>query len=703
MPYNINYTDKDTKLPITVYDNTLNTDTSLKFPGRNYTGYGAIMGENLLALLENFASPTAPVNAIEGQLWYNSSNGTLLINDGTGENGWKAASGIQKSSTPPSVSEDKVGEVWVDTVKQQLYVWSGTTWVLVGPEFSSESGLRTGPIIETVSDSDNRDRKIVQFLVEDVPVAIVSKDSFVPKITIPGFDTIRAGLNISSPNDQGESSSFEGGFLPKIVGTATSADSLTIGDTVVESGKFLRTDAVNTTEFGINIRNNSGITLGVDGTFRLSSSVTANRIYNATPGSSIDLQTNQDGTASTVLRVIENKIGINVLTPSVELDISGDIKTDGTLIVTNTNASTNFSNGSIITSGGISVSKNILVREGMSVQGDSVVENTTPRADVTYTLGSETNRWKNIYSQTVSANVLEGTLAGDITGNAGSATRLRQTSRIKLAGQVESNFIDFDGSTGGLEKIIQTQISSSFIADQPTPFPNRSDRNDTILVFRGGTGLMKQTRDVFVADLGLPIGAILPYAGINIPDNFLLCDGSEVEKNKYPQLFDVIGNNYGIATRGVNTFKLPDLRGRFPLGRDNMDNQERIPAIEGGFTLGGGGNADRVGGIQADQLGGSGGQSNVNLGISNLPEHVHNLRPIGSSRQFNAVRIDTTVVPGVSPGPGLGPTTPNGAQYLNNTGGIDTEGSLGTPVSVQNPFLTINYIIRSGPPAFIRE
>lgn len=703
MPYNINYTDKDTKLPITVYDNTLNTDTSLKFPGRNYTGYGAIMGENLLALLENFASPTAPVNAIEGQLWYDSSSGTLLINDGTGPNGWKAASGIQKSSTPPTVAEDKVGEVWVDTVKQQLYVWSGTTWVLVGPEFSSESGLRTGPTIETVSDSDNTERRIVKILVEDIPVAIISKDSFVPKITIPGFDTIRAGLNISSPNDIGESSAFLGGFFPKIVGTATSADSLTIGETIVESGKFLRTDSVNTTEFGINIRNNSGITLGVDGTFRLSSSVTANRIYNATPGSSIDLQTNQDGTASTVLRVIENRIGINVLSPTAELDISGDIKTDGTLIITNTNSSTNFNNGSIITSGGVSVSKNLLVKEGISVQGRSIIETVVPRSDLTYEIGSETNRWSTVYANRISANIIDGTLAGDIIGNAGTATRLRQTSRIKISGQVESNFIDFDGSTGGLEKIIQTQISSSFIADQSVPFPNRSQENDTILVFRAGTGLLKQTRDVFVADLGLPIGTILPYAGVNLPENFLLCDGSEVERNKYPDLYDVIGNNYGIATRGVNTFKLPDLRGRFPLGRDNMDNQERIPAAEGGFTLGGGGNADRVGGIQADQLGGSGGQSNVNLGISNLPEHVHNLRPLGSSRQFNAVRVDTTVVPGVSPGPGLGPTAPNGAQYLNNTGGIDTEASLGTPLSVQNPFLTINYIIRSGPPTFIRE
>ena len=40
MPYIVNFTDSDNKTPITVYDNTSSTDTSLIFPGRNVTGYG---------------------------------------------------------------------------------------------------------------------------------------------------------------------------------------------------------------------------------------------------------------------------------------------------------------------------------------------------------------------------------------------------------------------------------------------------------------------------------------------------------------------------------------------------------------------------------------------------------------------------------------------------------------------------------------
>ena len=80
MPYKVNFTDVTIHPdPITVFDNTSSTDTSLTFPGRNVTGYGQIIAENFLHLLENFASGNEPVNPVEGQLWYDSTNGTLMI------------------------------------------------------------------------------------------------------------------------------------------------------------------------------------------------------------------------------------------------------------------------------------------------------------------------------------------------------------------------------------------------------------------------------------------------------------------------------------------------------------------------------------------------------------------------------------------------------------------------------------------------
>jgi len=47
-----------------------------------------------------------------------------------------------------------------------------------------------------------------------------------------------------------------------------------------------------------------------------------------------------------------------------------------------------------------------------------------------------------------------------------------------------------------------------------------------------------------------------------------------------------------------------------------------------------------------------------------------------------------------------GPTTVGQSQYIPSSGGIKTSGTLGQEFSVINPFLTLNYIIHSGPPAF---
>ena len=696
MPYNVNFTDK-TSTPITVYDNVTDESTGLKFPGRNVTGYGQIIAENFLHLLENFASPTKPAVAVEGQLWYDTTNGTLMINDGTGDNGWKAAGNIQKSPSVPSISEDKVGEIWVDTIKQQLYVWSGKTWVLVGPQFSTESGLRTGTVVETINDTDGIPRNIIKFLADEIPVAIISKDTFIPKISIIGFNIIKTGMNINSTSI-GNSLA-----IAKMYGTAQSADALTVAGTEIASSKFLRSDVVNTTEYGLNIRNNSGIALGVDGTFRLTTSVTASSIYNATPGSSIDLQVNSEGQASTTLRVIGNKIGINVLSPQVALDIDGNIAVTGNIRISGTDQSTSFTNGSFATQGGAAIAKNLLVGTTLEVGNTTTLRSVIPKSTTVYDLGAPTLKWNNVYAETVNAGYLRGVLDGDVAGNARTATNLREKTTFQLTGQVESNVIQFDGSFEGRTKVFDTRLTANIIDSQSEPTPNTSTPDDQVLVYRPGSGLLKESRDVFVADLGVPIGAIMPFAGINVPSGYLLCDGSEQEKVKYQDLFDVIGNNYGVPSRGVNTFKIPDLRGRFPLGRDSMDNGTEVPnaAGGGGYVDAGGGAVGRIPGTDGTTLGGNAGAATNSLEIRNLPQHEHSLTPIDQpTKQYTVVRLDSTTVPGTSPGTGPGPTSVGQAQYLNTTGGVKTTATLGSEFSILNPYLTINYIIRSGPPAF---
>jgi microcystin-dependent protein len=705
MPYNINYTDRENKTPVTVFDNTSNTDTSLTFPGRNVTGYGQIIGENFLALLENFASPTQPVNPTEGQIWYNSDPAvsSLLIWDGSG---WKSASGVQKSPIQPGVEQAKVGELWVDTVNQQLYVFSGTTWILVGPNFST--GLKTGLQVERVIDSDDIERVVSILYVEDRPIVIISKDSFTPKTIIPQFPNIRSGITIASPAPTilSETDAYIGGFLPKIYGTATSADGLNVADRIIESSKFLRTDVVNVVESAFNVKSDSGITFGIDGTFNISTSVTATRLYNNSPGSAIDFQLSSSGLANTVLRIIDEKVGINNLAPTEPLDVTGNAKISGVLRLTNSTATTNINTGAVQISGGIAVAKNAIINDGLTVNNTTFTSDVIPQATDVYSLGSSQRRWNEIRTKTLVAESIVGTIAGSISGNAGTATALQQQTTFSMTGDITAPSFSFNGAVGGTTKSFVTSISPNFISNARSistlslvekPF---SLRDDVVLVNRSTQSqLLKATRDEFVGDLGLPIGAILPYAGPNIPFGFLLCDGSEILIAQYPSLYQIIATIYNgaIPLRGTDTYRLPDLRGRFPLGKDNMDNGFQI-AVGNSNQDAGGGNTDRVGGVEADTLGASAGNSRPLLNVSNLPNHEHDMRGSAGQRYF-AVRADTSVPLDSGAFLGIGGTTANRLQYLPSSGGVSSDET-GQPYAVMNPFLTINYIIRAGAPEF---
>ena len=710
MPYIVNFTDNENKTPITVFDNTSSQDTSLTFPGRNVTGYGQIIAENFLSVLENFASASAPVNPVEGQLWYDTTNGVLQLFDNTA---WKAASNIQKSVTEPSVENSKVGELWVDTTNQQLRIYTGTRWLLVGPAESSIDGLRYGPAVENIADADNQTKSILTLYIADQPVVIVSKDSFTPKVNIKGFATIKAGLNVATPANDTErtefASLFLGGNLPKLIGTAKNADALNIGGVEVSAGKFLRSDIINTTDFGFNVRNNAGLTIGVDGNFQVTTSATAAKIYNSAAGSSLDLQINRNGIPTTILRVLDNKIGINLAAPEEALDVDGNFGLTGAIKITNVAETTNLSTGSIITAGGIAVAKNILVGGAADITGTIKSQTLRPQTNDTYNVGEETNRWNTVYAKSIKADEIIGTINGNITGNANTATNLKNVTSFSLVGDVVSPAVQFDGQVGNYTKTFQTTLTANIVKDRDEPAPNRSDKNDFVLVYRasaesgGATGLLKETRDTFVGDLGIPLGGIMSYAGSQPPTGFLLCDGGEVERAKFPELFDIIGTTYNGSTalNGVGTFRLPDLRGRFALGKHNMDNNINVPNAIGGFVDNGGGepSPSRVEGTEAQTLAGAAGASAVGLTLGNLPEHEHNMTANGV--QYSAVRIDSAIV---SPGTtGLGPTAVGQAQYLQQSGGIkkpSTDFALGSLVGIMNPYLTLNYIIRSGPPAF---
>lgn len=74
-------------------------------------------------------------------------------------------------------------------------------------------------------------------------------------------------------------------------------------------------------------------------------------------------------------------------------------------------------------------------------------------------------------------------------------------------------------------------------------------------------------QDLYLEPAGdtLPIGSITQYAGSIAPTNWLICDGSEVSRTTYKNLFNAIGTTYGEGD-GSTTFNLPDFSSRSPMG-----------------------------------------------------------------------------------------------------------------------------------------
>ena len=81
----------------------------------------------------------------------------------------------------------------------------------------------------------------------------------------------------------------------------------------------------------------------------------------------------------------------------------------------------------------------------------------------------------------------------------------------------------------------------------------------------------------------VPIGTIISYASTTLPIGFLLCDGSEISKTDYADLYAVIGNKFGTAT-DTTKFKLPDLRDKFIQGSNGnlgITKEAGLPNITG--------------------------------------------------------------------------------------------------------------------------
>ena len=462
MAYNIYYSDPgNPQNPIVVPDGIGSADvsTSLTFPGKNSTSYASAIGTNFLRLLENFARNTAPGSVsgegspVKGQLWYDTttSRPQLKLYDGSK---WTEAGNIKKGSTQPSAENSIIGDLWVDTTNQQLYLFAGTNWILVGPQFSegSESGIKA----ETLVDRNTNTNKTVLILyVSGFPVIIVSKDEFIPKLAIEGFEVIRQGVNLSTADFD-----LDGVVLNKFWGTSEKANSLVVGTSTVPSTNFLRSDNVSTTNFTLNIRNGGGLVLGSSLETSLSVAPTGAQLFHKTPGQSLIFKTTTSGgVANEVLVVTGNqRVGVNK-TPTEALDVLGNLLVSGSIKTTATTSSTSTTTGSLVAGGGAGIAGALYVGGVANVVGQVTVgnpaatgaaivtSNTTPLVPK-HDIGTSGNNFRNVYAQNFYGTTFIGDVTGNVSGNvSGSAVSLAKTSAFSLRGDITSNVIAFNGAS----------------------------------------------------------------------------------------------------------------------------------------------------------------------------------------------------------------------------------------------------------------
>ena len=171
---------------------------------------------------------------------------------------------------------------------------------------------------------------------------------------------------------------------------------------------------------------------------------------------------------------------------------------------------------------------------------------------------------------------------------------------------------------------------------------------------------------VFIVQETTPAGMLVAFGGITAPVGWFMCDGSAVSRTTYADLFAAIGVDYGIGD-GATTFNIPDMRGRFPQGKDSGE-----PTF--------------------DALGGIGGEKAVQMTVDQVPVHMHGLRGAGHGDGDRPIGVQ---------GPdssGFGTNTITPGQTARGVGSnVGINEDIASPNNSHNnmsPFQVVNFIIQ---------
>jgi hypothetical protein len=313
MAYVINNT-RGTALT-TITDGTVDNTTSLQLFGKSYSGFGEGLNENLVKLLENSASASAPTAPLEGELWFDTSTNQIKVYDGTN---FKPTGGAKSQSSAPT--SPSAGDLWHDTDDDQLYFYSGTAWILAGPIYTKGQTL-SGWKIETINDGGGVSKVISSMYNGNTRVAILSTETFTPGASITGFATINAGITLNS------------GLGATFSGTTTSTTHVDVStgnnntsSTNIAGKNFLRADQSDTIAGALTIDSDSGVIVGDNQEFSITASSGDITLAQTSEDNDLSITINDGGVTKTPI-AITGATGAITLTGDVT--ITGDLTISG--------------------------------------------------------------------------------------------------------------------------------------------------------------------------------------------------------------------------------------------------------------------------------------------------------------------------------------------------------------------------------------
>lgn len=246
MAYEVNKSNGE--VLVNLIDGEVDTSTSLNLLGKNYLGYGELIAENFVHLLENFSSSIAPDDsqALTGQLWFNTGENRLAVRD-TDAN-WKTLANLTaKPSKPLEVS--RLGDFWYDSTNKALKVYTGdltlagsnSGWVTTSA-FQGGSGISFANLVDTATPPVSH--SVVRLNVNGTCVAIISVDAdftIAPSHAIPGFSVIGKGINMNTTGNDSTSTNPNSFKLRGISMEAEFADvaEIYVADASYEAGTLV--------------------------------------------------------------------------------------------------------------------------------------------------------------------------------------------------------------------------------------------------------------------------------------------------------------------------------------------------------------------------------------------------------------------------------------------------------------------------------